>query len=477
MHSPAEPTPEHTLSVLLVEDDADLRAVLARHMRRAGHQVRSTRDGNEAREALREQKFDVMISDIQLPGVDGLTLLREIRESGATTDTILMTGFGSVRDAVTALKKGARDYILKPLSPQELLLQLARIAEERALRRSLVEARAQLSARRDGPRFVGSSASVETLREHIEMMAKSDAPVCITGESGTGKELVARLLHEGSDRHGKPFVAVNCAALPEALLEAELFGHVRGAFTGAVRARDGRFKAANGGTLLLDEVAEMPAPAQAKLLRVLEGGVVQPLGTNASVRVDVRVISATHRDLQARIAEGVFREDLYYRLNVLRLSIPPLRERRSDVPLLAEHYLERLARPAEPPATLSPAAWAALDAYPFPGNVRELAHALEHAVVLSGGRQIELRHLPPELAPTGDRSPSTRPPSGGARPLAEALSEFERQYLERALDAVGGNRTLAAAALGITRKALWEKLRRLGVVPGGAPRRRSGRPA
>ena len=470
-----EPTPSHTLSVLLVEDEADLRTLLVQSLRSEGHHVRAARDGHEARKLFREEAVDVMISDIQLPGVDGLTLMHELHESSATTDVILITGFGSVSDAVTALKDGARDYILKPLSLEELVLQVRHIAEERGLRRQLAQARAELSARSEPHPFVGSSPSATALREHIEMIAKSDAPVCIAGESGTGKELVARLLHEKSERRDKAFVAVNCAALPDTLLEAELFGHVRGAFTGAVRSREGRFKAAHGGTLLLDEVAEMSASAQAKLLRVLEDGVVQPLGTNASVRVDVRVVSATHRDLKERIADGRFREDLYYRLNVLRLHIAPLRERRSDLPLLVEHHLQRFVRGGAEPPTIHPAAWAALAAYPFPGNVRELAHALEHAFVMSGGREIQVQHLPPEVGDSHGASASVNADARVApktdvrplQPLTEAMRDFERQYLMQALARSDGNKTRTAEALGISRKSLWEKLRRYGVVADG----------
>ncbi len=308
------------------------------------------------------------------------------------------------------------------------------------------------------------------LAERIETIAQSDAPVLITGESGTGKELVARTLHDRSTRRAKAFIAVNCAAFPETLLEAELFGHERGAFTGAVKRRDGRFKAADGGTLLLDEIAEVPLPAQAKLLRVLQEGTVEPLGTNESTKVDVRIISATHRNLRERIKEGRFREDLYYRLNVLDIEIPPLRERRGDMPLLLQYFLNKFTQPGKTPSTISPRAWAVLSQYHFPGNVREFAHAIEHAVVLANGGEIEVEHLPGGITGTLDGTAST--PAGSLRSLSAALKEFEHEYLLRALAQANGKKMKAAEILGISRKNLWEKLRLHGI----AQRRRSRRP-
>jgi DNA-binding NtrC family response regulator len=298
----------------------------------------------------------------------------------------------------------------------------------------------------------------------IDTIAQSDAPVLLTGESGTGKELAARALHERGSRRGRPFVAVNCAAFPDTLLEAELFGHERGAFTGAARRRDGRFKAAHGGTLLLDEVAEMSPHAQVKLLRVLQEGMVEPLGTNEAIAVDVRILSATHRNLKDAIATGRFREDLYYRLNVLALEIPPLRERRSDLPLLVQHFLAHLAPAGFPAPAISPRAWAALSHHPFPGNVRELAHAIEHAVVLARGGEIDIQHLPADIS--GQSSTSDLAP-GGLRPLSVAMKEFEREYLQRAVALAGGKRQRAADLLGISRKTLWEKLRLHGIVDSG----------
>ena len=305
------------------------------------------------------------------------------------------------------------------------------------------------------------------LLDRVNTIAPSHAPVLLQGESGTGKELVARALHERGARRGKAFVAVNCAAFPETLLEAELFGHERGAFTGAVKKRDGRFRAAHGGTLLLDEVAEMSLPSQAKLLRVLQEGVIEPLGTNESVRVDVRVISATNRNLKERVTDGLFREDLYYRLNVLNVDIPPLRDRKGDLPLLVQFFLKKLSRPGAAMPRVSQAAWNALSQFPFPGNVRQLEHAIQHAVVLAGDADIiEIQHLPRDIAHAGDVVLAGASPL--PRPLGAALKEFEREYLLRALAEADGKRTLAAEILGISRKNLWEKLRMHGFSDSGS---------
>ncbi|MFN7134647.1 MAG: sigma-54 interaction domain-containing protein, partial [Myxococcales bacterium] len=307
------------------------------------------------------------------------------------------------------------------------------------------------------------SPTAVRLCKRIEPIATSESAVLIIGESGTGKELVARSLHELGPRRERPFVAVNCAAFPETLLEAELFGHERGAFTGAVRKRDGRFKAADGGTLFLDEVAEMSPSSQAKLLRVLQEGTIEPLGTNAPIQVNVRILSATHRDLKKAMADGTFREDLFYRLNVIDVYVAPLRERRGDLPLLVEHFMQGLLPPRAPPPRISPAAWAALNEYPFPGNVRELQHAVEHALVLSRGAEIRLEHLPASI--TGGRQEYEDGTAASSfLPLAVALREYEREYLLRALAAADGKKTRAAELLGISRKNLWEKLKGHGIV-------------
>jgi two-component system, NtrC family, response regulator AtoC len=453
------------LDILLVDDEPDFRMLVGDALREAGHRVTTAANGAEGLTLISQNVFDVTICDIRLPKVDGLTLFRRVRQESPSTDVILITAHATVTDAVAALKEGAYDYITKPFDIDEIILQMERIAGQRALRSELEQARAELSQRKSGSAIVGRSPPMLRLADRIDTIAQSDAPVLITGESGTGKELVARTLHERSGRRGKAFVAVNCAAFPETLLEAELFGHERGAFTGAVKRRDGRFKAADGGTLLLDEIAEIPLPAQAKLLRVLQEGTVEPLGTNESMRVDVRIISATHRNLRDRIREGRFREDLYYRLNVLDIEIPPLRERRGDMPLLLQHFLAKFATPGKQPQGIAPRAWAVLSQYPFPGNVREFAHAIEHAVVLASGAEIGVEHLPAGITGATDAEGA---PGGGSslRSLNVAMKEFEKEYLLRALTQAGGKKMKAAEILGISRKNLWEKLRLHGIVDG-----------
>jgi DNA-binding NtrC family response regulator len=455
------------LDVLFVDDEPGVREPVVHALRSVGHRVTVATDGAEALALVEETPFDVVVTDIRLPKVDGFSILRQVREDVPGTDVVLITAFGSIADAVSAMRERAFDYVTKPFEPATLVRILDGIAERRLLRRELAEARSQLAAADPGNLLVGRSPAMLRLLEQVEAIAESEATVLLTGESGTGKELVAKTIHERGPRRSKPFVALNCAAIPPTLIEAELFGHERGAFTGAVRRRVGRFMAAHDGTLFLDEIAELPLDAQAKLLRVLEEGSFEPIGTNVTAEVDVRLVSATNRDLKALVAQGRFREDLYYRIRVVELVVPPLRERPGDLPLLVEHFLKKHARPdAEP--HLSPAAWAALRGHSFPGNVRELQHAIEHAVVLSRRGEIGVEHLPPDI-----RGPVGRPAKSGTRSLAVALREFEREYILRTLELVGGERQRAAALLGISRKSLWEKVRRYGIerrrARGGAP--------
>jgi DNA-binding NtrC family response regulator len=455
------------LDILLIDDEPDLRLVLEEALRDADHRVIAAGDGAEGLGHVQAKVFDVVICDVRLPKIDGLTLFRRIRQESPSTDVILMTAYAEVSDAVAALKQGAFDYLTKPFDMDELLLQLQRIQEHRALRSELEQARVELSGRKREETLVGQSPAMRRVMGLIDMVAGSEAPVLVTGESGTGKELVARMLHERSARHARPFVVVNCGALSETLIEAELFGHERGAFTGAVKKREGRFKAADGGTVFLDEIAELPLSAQAKLLRVLQEGTFEPLGTNTTARVDVRVISATHRNLKERIAEGAFREDLYYRVNVIEIPLPAMRERPGDLSLLVQYFLQRFTPSGRSLPTVSPAAWAALSQYAYPGNVRELSHALEHAVVLSGGGEIDVRHLPPGIStqPVAGGRPGGEAGGAGSdiRPLHIALREFEREYLLRAMAQASGKRVRAAEMLGISRKSLWEKLRLHGI--------------
>ncbi|MGF1508726.1 MAG: sigma-54-dependent transcriptional regulator [Myxococcota bacterium] len=450
------------MRILLADDEPSIRLSLSDALDEAGHSVLAVSDGEQAWKRLQTDSFDIVISDIRMPGLDGMSLFERTRELCPDTDFLLMTAYAEVEDAVRALKDGAVDYILKPFDLDEIRVRVERLEAQRSLQKQLAQAREELEQQDPIRLVVGQSPSMVALGRLMETVADSDAPVLISGESGTGKELVARTIHRLSPRGASPFIAVNCAAFPETLLEAELFGHEKGAFTGAHTQRIGRFEAARGGTLLLDEVAEIPMTAQAKLLRVLQDGTFEPLGTNQTVQTDVRILSATHRDLRQRIQDGLFREDLFFRLNVLDLHIPPLRERRSDLPILIEHFLRKHVRPGRPIPNLSPSAFAALSEYPFPGNVRELEHAVHRAVVLSRSDNIELHHLPSAIS--GPALPTlAESDDPGIRPLQDALKLFEREYLTRALRSVDGKKAKAAELLGISRKNLWEKLKAHGV--------------
>ncbi|MEM1022088.1 MAG: sigma-54 dependent transcriptional regulator [Myxococcota bacterium] len=450
------------MKILLADDEPTIRLAVADALDQAGHNVRTVGDGASAWDVLQSDVQDLLISDIRMPGMDGMTLFRKAKQEQPELDVILMTAFAEVSDAVRALKEGAVDYLMKPFDNEELLIRIDRIENQRALAHQLTQARDELSHQDPARLVVGDSPAMVRLNRLAETVADSEAPILIAGESGTGKELVARTVHKLSPRAAGPFVAVNCAAFPETLLEAELFGHERGAFTGAHAPRTGRFEAARGGTLFLDEVAEIPITAQAKLLRVLQDGTFEPLGTNTTMTADVRVISATHRDLRSRIGEGLFREDLFYRLNVLDLEIPPLRERRSDLPLLIEHFLRKHVRPGVPIPALSPEAFAAISEYAFPGNVRELEHAIHRAVVLSRSQTIELAHLPESISGVANGvDPDAG--DGGITPLHDATRVFEKEYLLRALRMAEGKKMRAAEMLGISRKNLWEKLKSHGI--------------
>ena len=458
---PALPPGALSLDCLVVDDDPTIRLCLEHMIRDDQHRVSSAADGAQALSLISEHRYDVVISDIRMPKLDGLSLFQHIHQVSPSTSVILMTAYATVPDAVSALKLGVYEYIGKPINSEELRLHLERLAEKRALELGLARARDKLSGRDAGPYLIiGHSPPMLRMQEMVDTLAPTDASVLITGESGTGKELLARALQASSARRNKPFVSVNCAAFPESLLEAELFGHEKGAFTGAVGKRDGRFVAADGGTLLLDEIGEMPLLAQAKLLRVLEDGTFQPLGTNVTRKVDLRILSATNRDLKKLIGEGRFREDLYYRLKVVELPIPPLREHKSDLPLLFAYFARRNALPGRAPSGISPRAWALLADYSFPGNVREFAHAIEHACILAQGREIDVAHLPPDIAGTAAASNPATPAAAAVRRLSIVADEFEREYILRALNVTKGKRLKAAELLGISRRNLWLKLRK-----------------
>jgi DNA-binding NtrC family response regulator len=402
-----------------------------------------------------------VLTDVRLPGLDGLALFRRARQLLPDAGVVLMTAYAHAEDAVAVMREGARDYLQKPFEMDELLLRLGRVRDEVTFRHAL-----RAGGREPPGPIVGRSPSMRLLVERVEAAAASDVAVLITGETGTGKDLCARTIHERSRRAGRPFVVVNCAAIPETLLEAELFGHERGAFTGAEARRAGRFELANGGTLFLDEVGELSPASQAKVLRAIETSSFEPVGASRTMKVDVRILAATNRDLASEMARGAFRRDLFYRLNVIDLHAPPLREHRGDLPRLTASCLAEIAaRQGRPVPDLEAEVIAALAAHDWPGNVRELLHALERAVALSRGGPIRLHHLPTDIATAGRATEGPAAPAtpGGAAaalpPLGEAVGQFERAYIQRALERTGGRKAQAAALLGISRKSLWERLR------------------
>ena len=445
-----------SMRVLLAEDDRIVRIPVRDALKAAGFAVTDCADGSAALRLAEAEAYDIVLSDVRLPGMDGIALFRRVRQVQPDVAVLLMTAHADAEDAVAVMREGARDYIVKPFEIEELILRIGRVRQELEFRRRM-ETGGPPAGGPEQP-IRGVSSAVRRLLDAVDAAAAAAVNVLITGETGTGKDLCARVIHERSRRAHEPFVALNCAAIPEALFEAELFGHEKGAFTGAERRRVGRFEVADGGTLFLDEVAELALAAQVKLLRVLETRSFEPVGSSQSVRVDVRVIAATNRDLQAEIARGTFRSDLFFRLNVIDIVTPPLRERRADIPLLVRDFLTEIAaRQGRSVPALDPAAVAALITYDFPGNVRELLHALERAVAMSRGEVIRLPHLPPALG--GGQAGEAADAAGPIQPLARAVEEFELQYIRHVLAKVGGHRGRAADLLGISRKSLWLRLR------------------
>jgi two-component system, NtrC family, response regulator len=447
-------------SILFIDDDPAGREVALFNLRKAGYSVTSASDGREGLDTFAAEPFDLVITDLKMPGISGMEVLRAVRARAPEVPVLVITAFGNIETAVSAMKEGAYDFIGKPFHRDQLLLSVEKALERRRLAAEVRDLR--IRAGGVGREIVTVSAAMRSLLEMADRVARTDATVLITGESGTGKEMVARRIHVLSSRADGPFVAVNCAAIPSELLESELFGHARGAFTGAVRDRPGRFRQASGGTLLLDEVAEIPTPLQGKLLRALQEKAVDAVGADASVPVDVRILSATNRDLLGRVKDGTFREDLYYRLNVVGLHVPALRERPEDIPPLACHFVSELAGGREigiPPAVLEE-----LSRRAWPGNVRELKNACERMVVLCPGDEISVGDLPPSPLSAGGR-----PPEGNLAdwpPLpAEGLSlvDLERRVIERALRLKGGNITQAAAYLRIPRHILVYRLEKHGI--------------
>ena len=447
------------LNILIADQDLSVLDSLTSGLARAGHSPIPVTSWEQAVAHARGTGFDVAICDIETCGLEGQALVRNLKHLAPPMEVILTTSRATVREAIATIRATAADYLPKPVNLGHLLHRLADLVS--GSRRSLLDSpdpRASTAdALEERSGMVGQSPEMVQLRSRIAAIAESDTAVLVTGESGTGKELVARSLHRESRRGAGPMITVNAAALPAGLVEAELFGHERGAFTGADRRRDGRFLAAHNGTLFLDEIGDLPLGAQAKLLRVLQEGTFEPLGSSKTLRVDVRLISATNRDLEAMVAAGRFREDLLFRLRVFEIQVPPLRQRVADLPLLVARLLDRLERPGEPGAPLAAATWEALMRYPFPGNVRELENTLTHALVLSRGQpEILPRHLPPEVVEHAEalRTPGPAAPNS----LSAAVEEFERAYIQRALEMTGGEKKKAAQILGISRQCLYQKI-------------------
>ncbi|HET7753719.1 MAG TPA: sigma-54 dependent transcriptional regulator [Anaeromyxobacteraceae bacterium] len=457
--APGAPPPTGALRVVVVEDDPRMLEIVTRHLERVGYAVRGATGAARALQLLEEAPADVVLSDVRMPGMDGRTLLQILHERHRATKVILMTAFGSVDDAVEAMRAGAYSYVVKPFKIDALQAVLRNAARELALSREVEGLRRAVQGRFSADRLIGGSARMREVRAALRDAAGVSATVLLTGRSGTGKEVAARAIHFEGPRAAGPFVPVNCPAIPESLFESAMFGHRRGAFTGAVDTHAGFVEQASGGTLFLDEVGEIPLGQQAKLLRVLQEGQVTPVGGSRPIQTDVRVIAATNRDLEAMVASGGFREDLFYRLNVLRIELPPLSERLEDVPALAEHLLLEVARDDGSPALgFTEAALDALARYHWPGNVRELRNAVERAHLAARGRRIDVPDLPP----------ATRVPAGaealpgGADTLT--LAEAERAHVEKVLALAGWNRSFAARLLGIDRRTLFTKIQRYGLV-------------
>jgi len=456
--------PKH---LLLVDDEAALREAIAERLADHGFHVVQAESGEAAIARLAEFAFDVVVTDLRLPGIDGRQVINAALERYPDIVAIVITGYGTVKDAVDAIKQGAADFITKPFQFDALLHVLGSAFEQRRLRSENDYLRSQLQERYRIDSIVGHSRAMRALFQLLETVAATSSTVLITGETGTGKELAARAVHHASARRAHRFVALNCSAIPETLLEAELFGHVRGAFTGAVSARQGRLESAHRGTLFLDEIGTMSPALQAKLLRVLQEREFERIGDSHTIRIDTRIIAATHADLKQLVSDGAFREDLYYRLNVIPIHLPPLRERREDIPLLVQHFLQKLGREISPPrpgVTFSQDAMRRLMAYRWPGNVRQLENAVERALALSPGRsQIDVADLPPDVQQAEALDdPGIDWLTDEGFSYDEHVRRVELALITRALERTGGNKRQAAELLNLKRTTLIEKLKRLG---------------
>jgi two-component system response regulator AtoC len=446
--------------ILVVDDEEQMRDLLAKVLERKGYQVSVCGDGTEALALLEREPADLVITDVRMPGLNGMEALRAIKELNPEIVVLIMTAFGSIDQAVQAVKEGAYDYINKPFKIDEILLTIEKALEERHLRHEVSTLRQELRTRYHFENLIGKSRAMQEVFGLIEQVAGSRSTVMVYGKSGTGKELVAKAIHYNSPRSTKAFVAVNCAAIPAELLESELFGHERGAFTGAIATKVGKFELATGGTLFLDEIGHMRLDLQAKILRALQEREIERVGGTRTIKIDVRVLAATNRDLKKAIEEGTFREDLYYRLNVVPITLPDLKDRQEDIPLLANHFVQKFAPESNAAIReISKDAMAILMSHTWPGNVRELENVIERAVTLGRGPAVEPRDLPPHLA-------------GGTNPLERALAkeatleDLEKDYIAMILRRTKGHQIRAASILGIDRRTLYRKIRRFSLKLG-----------
>ena len=450
--------------ILVVDDEPALRHTVSRILADEGYEVATASDGEDALVRAAALSPAIILCDLRMPRLGGLEMIERYRDSGGRALVIAMTAYGDIETAVTAMQRGAYDYIAKPFHAEEIVLVVRKAVEREHLLARVEALESELGHRQATERIIGASRALRDALDIARKVAPYPSTVLITGESGTGKELFARLVHEQSGRAAAPFVAVNCGAIPESLLESELFGHARGAFTGAVSDHAGLFSDANGGTLLLDEIGELPHALQVKLLRALQEGEIRPIGGSGTRTVDVRVIAATNRDLADEVANRRFREDLYYRINVVSIHLPALRERAEDVPELSLHFARRYAeRLGMPAPSITPGAQAALARYPWPGNVRELENAIERALVLAGGGPVDLPHLPPPVQGKVTGNGGGRSPADTDLSVKRRVRQLERGLIESALERTAGNRTQAARLLDLSHRALLYKIREYGL--------------
>jgi DNA-binding NtrC family response regulator len=449
--------------ILLVEDEVNMARTLARNLERAGHTVTHAPHGEAALAMLANEPFDVVLTDLKMPVLDGMGLLRALHERGIATAVVVLTGYGTIESAVEAMKLGAADYLIKDARPEEVLRTIERTLRVQALERENARLRSEIGRFEGIGELVGTSEAMQAVYRLVDAVSQTKSTVLISGESGTGKELVARTIHRRSPVAQAPFVAINCAGLSETLLDSQLFGHRRGAFTGAVSDHDGVFRAAAGGTLLLDEVAEIPLSLQAKFLRAIQEREVTPLGSTRPIPVDVRLIAATNRDMDAEVRAGRFRADLFYRLNVVHIEVPPLRARREDLPALVRHFLRAAcADNGLRVRTITPEAIARLAAHDFPGNVRELRNLIERLVILSPGEVIGEAEVAEALPRPGAVAAEAPQPAGRLR---NTMADLERQVILAALERNAWRMAATARELGLERSHLYKKMRKLGVSP------------